>query len=273
MPNVVIVEKVGTLKALKIKELKEDELYKKCGYKKPTNFGKQHTWKIKYENTYYYVSLFAKSECRIADCVNKYEFPPPVDNVLYYGSCILVGYVKTDNQHTVIDLTVDMWEKMYNKLYGGFETLANTEKSDELEPDELAKVPSHKKTKEGYLKDGFVIEDKPHIKSSGTLSSKNISSKKKTDDDVYVTTDTEEDGDDEVESIYTDIDDEDEDKTSSKKKASKKKPIKKTVTKKKAKSSSPEDTLDNSILLTANVTMEVSEIIITDELTEEPYIE
>ena len=269
MPIVVIVEKVGTLKPLKIKELKEDDLYKKCGYKKPTNFGKQHTWKVKHENTYYFVALFAKSECRIADCVNKYEFPPPVDNVLYYGSCVLVGY---DTHNTVIDLTVDMWEKMYNKLYGGFETLANTAKSDELEPDALATVPAHKKTKEGYLKDGFVVEDKPRVKNSGTSSSKSISSKKKVEEDVYVTTDTDEDGDDDLESIYTDIDDDEEDKHSSTKKASKKKLTKKASTKKKVKGSSTEEILENSLLTSTNITMEVSEIIITDELTEEPYI-
>ena len=47
---------------------------------------------------------------------------------------------------------------MYEKLFGGFEDLATTAAEDEEEPDDLAYVPSHKKTKDGYLKDGFVVE-------------------------------------------------------------------------------------------------------------------
>ena len=32
--NVIIVEKVGTLKSLAVKDFKLEELYKKCGFKK-----------------------------------------------------------------------------------------------------------------------------------------------------------------------------------------------------------------------------------------------
>jgi hypothetical protein len=44
-------------------------------------------------------------------------------------------------------------------LFGGFETLADNADDDEEEEDELENVPSRMKTKDGYLKDGFIIED------------------------------------------------------------------------------------------------------------------
>ena len=43
-------------------------------------------------------------------------------------------------------------------MFGGFEDLAATAKEDEEEEDELANVPKEKKTKQGYLKDGFVVD-------------------------------------------------------------------------------------------------------------------
>ena len=51
-----------------------------------------------------------------------------------------------------------MWNKIYKKLFGGFEDLAATAKEDEEEEDELKNVPKEKKTKQGYLKDGFVVD-------------------------------------------------------------------------------------------------------------------
>ena len=51
-----------------------------------------------------------------------------------------------------------MWEKMYEKLFGGFEDLTTTAAEDENEEDELENVPKNKKTKHGYLKDGFVVD-------------------------------------------------------------------------------------------------------------------
>ena len=43
-------------------------------------------------------------------------------------------------------------------MFGGFEDLASTAFEDENEIDELANVPKEKKTKQGYLKDGFVVD-------------------------------------------------------------------------------------------------------------------
>ena len=94
----------------------------------------QATWKHETVE----VSLYAKTKGRSA---NKFEFPPPVDTMLFFGKCLLV------NPHG--DLTVAMW----NTLYEGIMQFEDLE--SETESDELAVNP----TKQGYEKDGFVVSD------------------------------------------------------------------------------------------------------------------
>ena len=160
--TIIIVEKTGELKSLAIKDFKEDELFKKCGFKKGEDFIKQTEWAVKYPSgssgTKYFVKVFAKTDGR-ANSENKYDFPPPIDKKLFFGSCAILAYTKSaDNTKKYIDLTLELWEKIYEKLFGGFEDLASTAKQDEEEVDELEKVPKEKKTKNGYLKDGFVVD-------------------------------------------------------------------------------------------------------------------
>ena len=156
--SVIIVEKIGSLKSLTIKDYKEEELHKKCGFKKPDGFSKQTEWGIKLDGKKYLVALFAKTEGK-ANTENKYDFPPPVDTTLFFGNCLLVSSIKKDDgSFGVVSLSVEQWDKMYEKLFGGFEDLAATCAEDEAEEDELDSIPASKKTKQGYLKDGFVVD-------------------------------------------------------------------------------------------------------------------
>jgi hypothetical protein len=156
--DIIIVERLGSLKLLSIKDFKLDELYKKCGFKKSEDFIKQTEWNIKYEGKRYLIQVFAKTEGR-ANSENKYDFPPPIDSKLFYGSCAIIGQIKKhDGTKNYINLSVPFWNKIYEKLFGGFEDLATTAKEDEEEEDELDNVPKEKKTKQGYLKDGFVVD-------------------------------------------------------------------------------------------------------------------
>jgi len=158
--SIVLVEKTGQLKLLSIKDYNPDELYKKCGFKKADGFSKQVDWNVKINGTKYMVSLYAKSDGK-ANTENKYDFPPPVDTKLYFGACALVCSIRDEKHNYVLhNLTIELWEKIYEKLFGGFEDLAVTNAEDEEEEDELANVPKSKKTKiGGYLKDGFVVDD------------------------------------------------------------------------------------------------------------------
>ena len=156
--DIIIVERLGSLKPLSIKDFKMEELYKKCGFKKAEDFNKQTEWSVKLNGTKYIVQLYAKADGR-ANSENKYDFPPPVDTKLFYGSCALVGQIKnSDGTKMLTNLSLPIWNKIYEKLFGGFEDLAATAKEDEEEEDELANVPKEKKTKDGYLKDGFVVD-------------------------------------------------------------------------------------------------------------------
>lgn len=160
--KVVIVEKNGTIRNLAVKEFNINELYKKCGFKKSGDFIKQVNWSVKYEGQTYNVSLYAKTEGRHNN-ENKYEFPPPIDTKLFFGSCALVASLNDE----YINLNDEMWSKMYNKLYGGFEDLSKTAQEDELEEDELENVPDKYKTKSGYLKDGFIVDSNSEDLSNG----------------------------------------------------------------------------------------------------------
>ena len=156
--NIVIVEKTGVLKSLAIKEFKEEELFKKCGFKKAEDFVKQNEWSMKTEGRKYIIQVFAKTEGR-PNSENKYDFPPPIDTKLFFGNCAILAKIRNDDGTiSFTNLSLEMWERMYEKLFGGFEDLTSTAAEDENEEDELENVPQNKKTKHGYLKDGFVVD-------------------------------------------------------------------------------------------------------------------
>jgi len=156
---IIIVEKSGDLKLLNVKDYKEDELFKKCGFKKTDGFIKHVDWPVKIDGKRYNISMYGKLDGK-ANTENKYDFPPPVDTKLFFGACVLVGSVKdSNNEKKLCNMTLELWNKIYEKLFGGFENLALTVVEDEEEEDELLAIPASKKTKKGgYLKDGFVVD-------------------------------------------------------------------------------------------------------------------
>jgi len=156
--GVIIIQKNATLKPYYIKNYKEEELYKKCSFKNNEGFNKQVEWKVKLEKETYLISMYGKLEGK-ANMENKYEFPPPIDNKLFFGSCLLVCRIQKIKEINLISLTLSLWEKIYEKLFGGFEDLNALVNEDETEEDELDLIPKTMKTKKGgYLKDGFVID-------------------------------------------------------------------------------------------------------------------
>jgi len=156
--DIIIVERLGSLKTLSIKDFKLEDLYKKCGFKKAEDFKKQTEWNVKYDGKKYWIQVFSKTDGR-SNSENKYDFPPPIDTTLFYGSCAIVCQIKKDDGNKVYaNLSIPLWNKIYEKLFGGFEDLAATAKEDEDEEDELENIPKEKKTKHGYLKDGFVVD-------------------------------------------------------------------------------------------------------------------
>lgn len=152
MPSILIVEKVGNIKQVYVKSVIENELYKKAGLKVADGFKCYTNWTVEYSKKQYNISLYGKPNGR-ANYENKYEFPPPVDNTLFFGSCILIA---KSTEGAIVDLTEDMWEKIYETLYGGFDDIGE-EDSDSDCDSETEEVG--KRTKNGYVKDEFVVDD------------------------------------------------------------------------------------------------------------------
>ena len=152
MTKFVLIEKTSDCKEVEVKNLKLEDLYKKCGYRKLTDdFQHLTSWKVKVDGRELNLQLYGKSKGK-ANTENKTELPPPVDKELYFGTLALINYDTEFN-----DLTIEEWEKAYEKLYGGFENIVDTIEEDENEEDELENISDSEKTKSGYLKDGFVV--------------------------------------------------------------------------------------------------------------------
>jgi len=163
--RILIVEKNGGVKELNWKKFEEKEIYKKANLKKEDGFKLYTKYeaviKNKGESSKYIVDVYGKESGR-ANMENKYEFPPPIDNTLFFGNCILI---RRDENNNPMDITSEEWEKVYEVLYGGFEDI-NSEDSEEEEQEEEVNL-----TKSGYAKDGFVVEDEEdYLDCSSELS-------------------------------------------------------------------------------------------------------
>ena len=147
MVQILLVEKSGTIKKVNVKQFDELYLSKKAGFKSEKGFSQINGWSM----NKFHVFLYGKTEGR-AGQENKYDFPPPSDNTLFFGGCLLIAK-NAKNEH--IDLNEKSWKIIYEKLFGGFEDLGkeDSEEDDEDEDDDLSQ------TKEGYAKDGFIVDD------------------------------------------------------------------------------------------------------------------
>jgi len=148
--TILIVEKNGNIKEQKVNNVNESELYKKVGLKSSNGFTMQTEWNIhKLKGKTYNIHLYGKTEGR-ANYENKYEFPPPVDEKLFFGNCLLINKNK-DDEYT--NLTKVEWNTVYDHLYGGFDDVDDDEEDSEDEDDDVPR------TKSGYVKDGFIVDD------------------------------------------------------------------------------------------------------------------
>uniref|UniRef100_A0A6C0B7W6 Uncharacterized protein n=1 Tax=viral metagenome TaxID=1070528 RepID=A0A6C0B7W6_9ZZZZ len=148
--TILIVDKSGTIQECELKTYNESELYKKAGLKSASGFELQTEWGAEIDGKSYSVSVFGKDNGR-AGQENKYEFPPPIDSVLLFGSCILVN--KDNNK--AINISRAEWAKVYEHLFGGFDDIGAED--SELSEDDVDDDVS--RTKEGYVKDDFVVDD------------------------------------------------------------------------------------------------------------------
>lgn len=174
MPIILIVEKNGNIRELNLKTLKEEELYHIAGLKNSDNFNLETSWSVKLEEKHYEIFLYAKNKGK-HNQENKYEFPPPVDQELYFGNCILLNKKKGE----LNNLSKNEWDMIYDYLYGGFEEIGEGDSEEEEENDaEDADGNRVKLSKDGYIKDGFIVDS-----GSDELSSSDDSFESEDEDD------------------------------------------------------------------------------------------
>jgi hypothetical protein len=150
--TVLIIDKTGSVTEQTIKKFDEAELYKKAGLKSAAGFKMYTEWVVPELNgKSYHVCLYGKADGR-ANSENKYEFPPPVDTVLFFGSCILLAKGADD---AYVNLSEVEWNSIYDYLHGGFDDIGDDDDDDD-EEDEDDDLP---RTKSGYVKDDFVVDD------------------------------------------------------------------------------------------------------------------
>ena len=152
MPTILIVEKTGSIKELNVKNYAEEEFYKKAGFKTSDGFKLITSWDVKIDETKYFISVYGKTAGR-AGQENKYEFPPPIDTTLFFGNCVLVNQLECE---PVSNLKKSDWDKIYDHLYGGFEDIDDDDSELSKDNDSEEHLP---RTKTGYVKDGFIVDD------------------------------------------------------------------------------------------------------------------
>lgn len=147
MPYIIVIEKNGTVKETNIKEYNPNDLYKKANFKSSEGFILHHKWNIENKST---IAIYGKINGK-AGQENKYEFPPPIDTLLFFGGCVLISENPSDLTK-IKDLRITEWKSIYENLMGGFEDLENEDNDNDEEVDE-DKEPNE------YVCDDFLVED------------------------------------------------------------------------------------------------------------------
>jgi len=178
MTVILIVEKSGNIKETNVKNVQVSDLYKKAGFKNDEGFTEPIiSWPRPGIDPFtldYQIQVFGKTKGR-AGQENKYDFPPPIDSTLFFGSVVLIA-VRPDGGG-VMDLTMTAWEMVYEQLFGGFEDLVDSqgrslENSEEDDSEDLENIEGYEYTKEGYVKDDFIVDDDDEIEEDGKKEDK-----------------------------------------------------------------------------------------------------
>lgn len=150
MPSLILIDKSGKLKSVKTDGLDIHALCKKCGFKSIEGFELANTWSVSFNEIEYKLCLYGKTTGR-ANSENKYEFPPPMDNTLFFGSCVVLNV----EDGVVSDMSVKEFSDIMEHLYGGFDDVGSDDEEEDAESIDDITLP---KTKDGYVKDDFVVD-------------------------------------------------------------------------------------------------------------------
>jgi hypothetical protein len=144
---IITINKLGELGEYNSKNVSILNLFKICNYRNNNNFELLCSWNDEYE-------LYGKKVGRSGN-ENMYEFPPPIDKELYFGTLCIIKKTDTHENQNQTQFSIKEWKHFYNKQMGGFEDLELNEENsvDSVYSDE-------EYTEEGYIKDNFVVDNK-----------------------------------------------------------------------------------------------------------------
>ena len=113
--RILLGQLTNSVKDLKEHEIKEnaiceEELCRKCKFKKIDGYIKRTEWEYlskcsssssSSSDNKIIIELWAKDD-GLANYENKYEFPPPVDNELFFGACALIARNNKNNYKNML---------------------------------------------------------------------------------------------------------------------------------------------------------------------------
>jgi hypothetical protein len=166
--EIVVIKKNGDFHSSTLPEGGIDDLYKRCGFKRPDGFAVACCWTVT-AGEKIYVRVYGKTAGR-AGAENKAELPPPIDQVLFFGNvAVVASQGPVFDKSKPISLSVARLHELLDLLSGGSEDLGGSkeEARDALEDaaHEVVLRAEMKKagvklTKDGYARDGFVVDDR-----------------------------------------------------------------------------------------------------------------
>ena len=158
MMEVVVINKHGISSTKRISAVHHNEINRLYSKNDTNQIQYLCSWKITSDKRKELV-VFGSLSGNVGD-ENKYELPPPIDNLLLFGNIIIVGVYnfskdKLLERKKCFSLTKESWNVYYNMLYGNFESLGETD----TESDSDDEYDDYPKSKSGYALDGFVVDD------------------------------------------------------------------------------------------------------------------
>ncbi len=135
----LVITKEGTLQPYTMKQWNVAQLYKRCGFKQPADFVVRHVWRqLTFPSSAMLmdVELFGKVDGRPGS-ENQFAFPPPANNILFFGQCALVASVAGSAPHHLYQsLTVDDWTAAIQVLLDTTGDKMENDEDDEDDDDE-----------------------------------------------------------------------------------------------------------------------------------------
>jgi hypothetical protein len=159
--TIIIVDKIGELKTLNVKNYCEQELYKKCGFKKDTNFFLQTTWNIMLDNLNYSISMYGKTDGK-KNFENTCKFPYPINDKIFYGSCALVCSLEENK----VNLSIDLWKQLNQQISKSSFSFVNISQPNLKENKKEKQKKKEEKEKEKDIKE--------QIQNDSTLEQINV---------------------------------------------------------------------------------------------------